>query len=275
MIKYAFDTSWKEACDRVHAWIDIHVQRALEETSDESGLDKDTKAKPQSRYILLHEMAKQIRDPIDLRFQILNVFVPGRDTTSILVANILFHLARNPEIWTQLRAESMALGETPLTFEVLKSLKLFQYVIDETLRLQGPSGRVPRKAIRDTILPVGGGPEGKAPIFVKKGTIVSPNLSGMGHDKDVWGDDVEEFKPQRWLDKRPLWEFVPFIGGPRVCPAQQQVRTQTTYLLVRMTREFVRIVNRDPVKEYVELVKMTTESRNGVKVAFFPSAAES
>lgn len=70
------------------------------------------------------------------------------------------------------------------------------------------------------------------------------------------------------------WEFTPFLGGPRICPAQQQVLTQSVYLLVRMTRRFARIENRDTALEYVEMVRMTTESRNGVKVALFTSEGE-
>lgn len=75
-IKFAFDTTWKESYGRVHAWVDVHVQRALEETSGEIGQDKNIQRKPPSRYVLLNEMAKQIRDSIELRFQILNVFFP-------------------------------------------------------------------------------------------------------------------------------------------------------------------------------------------------------
>lgn len=88
------------------------------------------------------------------------------------------------------------------------------------------------------------------------------------------GNDVDEFKPQRLNDKRMVWEFTPFLGGPRICPAQQQVLTQSVYLLVRMTRSFASIENRDTVLEYVEMVRMTTESRNGVKVALFSSKGE-
>ena len=219
------------------------------------------------RYILLHEMAKEIRDPIELRFQILNVFLPARDTTSIAVANALFHLARNPNVWTDLRSAALSLGSQPLTFEVLKSLTLFKYVLFETIRLQGPSGRVLRTALRNTLLPVGGGPSGRSPVFVEKGAVVALSLWGLHHDKDIWGDDVDEFKPQRWVDKRPMWEFVPFLGGPRICPAQQQVLTQAVYVLVRLVREFASIGNRDPTLEYVEMTKTTVESRNGVKIA--------
>ena len=216
-------------------------------------------------------MAKEIRDPIELRFQILNVFLPARDTTSIAVGNALFHLARNPKVWTDLRSTALALGSQALTFEVLKSLVLFKHVLFETIRLQGPSGRVLRTALHNTILPIGGGPDGQSPIFVEQGAVVALNLWGLHHDVGIWGEDANEFKPQRWVDKRPMWDFVPFLGGPRICPAQQQVLTQAVYVLVRLVREFSSIENRDPTEEYIELTKMTTESRNGVKIALFPA----
>ena len=45
---------------------------------------------------------------------------------------------------------------------------------------------------------------------------------------------------------------------------------EATYVLLRLAKEFARIENRDPVTEYVDLVMMTTESRNGVKTALIP-----
>jgi cytochrome P450 len=269
-IIFAFDRQWKRAYDKLHSYIDVHVKRALELTSPKN-LQKAEDEEKQTRYILLHEMAKQIRDPVELRFQILNVFIAARATTSTLMANMLFHLARHPKIWAELREQSLALGDQPLTFELLKTLTFFRHVIHETLRLTGPSGRAQRKAIRNTILPVGGGTDGKAPVFVEKGTVIAIDLYSLHHDKDIWGDDAFEFKPHRWEGKKPMWEFVPFLGGPRMCPAQQQVLTQSVYLLVRLTREFVKIENRDEVWEYVESSKGVTESRNGVKVALFSS----
>ena len=277
--RYMFDHKWKEAYKKVHAFIDEHVKKALEGTAR---TDWSTAAKatlldshaPPHRYILLHEMTKEIRDPVELRSQILQVFLPAPDTTSIAVGNALFHLARNPNVWTDLRSAALSLGTQPLIFEVLKSLVLFKHVLFETIRLQGPSGRVLRIAIRNTVLPVGGGPNGQAPVFVKKGTVVALHLWGLHHDRDIWGDDVNEFRPQRWVDRRPMWEFVPFLGGPRICPAQQQVLTQAIYVLVRLVRVFGGIENRDSTQEYVELTKMTVESRNGVKIELFPAASD-
>jgi cytochrome P450 monooxygenase len=270
---YYFDKSWKLAYQKVHAWVDAHVERALMETLSEKATLSEPDEQSPSRYVLLHEMAKHLKNPVDLRFQILNIFLPARDSISILVGNALFHLARNPDVWLQLRNESLALGGQALTFEVLKSMQLLRYVINETIRLQGPSGKLQRIAICNTILPSGGGLEGKSPIFVEKGTTVALNLWGLHHDRDIWSEDVMSFNPLRWQERRLPWEFVPFLGGPRVCPAQQQVLTQASYLLVRMVREFERIDNRDQCIDYVELTKMTTESRNGIKVAFFTSSS--
>ena len=72
------------------------------------------------------------------------------------------------------------------------------------------------------------------------------------------------------MGSKHTWGWTPFFGGPRICPAQQQVLTQAVYLLVRMVMTFEKIENRDASVEYVELTKMLTESRNGVKVALYP-----
>lgn len=187
--RYMFDKKWKKSYEKVHAFVDNHVQRTLTETAptDFSTVSKTVHLdkKTPHRYSLLQEMAREIRDPIKLRSQILNVFPPARDTTSIAVSNTLFHLARNPKVWTDFRSVTLSLGSQPLTFEVLKSLTLFRYVVFETIRLQGPSGRVLRTALCNTILPVGSGPNGQSPIFVEQGVVVALHLWGLHHDTDI------------------------------------------------------------------------------------------
>jgi cytochrome P450 monooxygenase len=260
------DKEWKEAYMKVHKYVDEQVVRALQATADQRSAPEKPETK--ERYVLLDEMAKQVRDPIQLRYHILGVFNPARDTTSILVGNALFQLARHPQVWAKLRKTSLELGDTPLTFEKLKSLVDFRYVIHETIRVCGPAARIWRVAIRDTVLPVGGGPDQKSPVFVSRGTPVVLGIWSMNHDKDIWGDDVDDFKPERWIGRKPLWDFVPFLGGPRICPAQQQVLTHSIYVLVRLTRKFAEMENCDPVFEYIEEFTLGFSSRNGVKVAF-------
>ena len=97
------------------------------------------------------------------------------------------------------------------------------------------------------------------------------NLWGLHHDPEIWGDDVDLFRPGRWEGRKSLWEFVPFLGGPRICPAQQLVLTQAIYVLCRLVKEFPGgIENRDETVGYVERTKITTESRNGVMIGLLP-----
>jgi len=103
---------------------------------------------------------------------------------------------------------------------------------------------------------------------VRKGTQIDMDFGLMQRDEDLWGPDADMFRPERWEDLKPMWKYIPFLGGPRICPAQQMVLTQYGYLLVRFIQEFEGIENRDEEIKFVEEHRMTKQSRNGVKVAF-------
>lgn len=40
-----------------------------------------------------------------------------------------------------------------------------------------------------------------APIFIPKGGLVSWNLWALHRRKDYFGEDAEDFRPERWLDE--------------------------------------------------------------------------
>ena len=62
---------------------------------------------------------------------------------------------------------------------------------------------------------------------------------GLVHrDEDLWGEDALEFKPSRWEQKVPAWQYLPFMGGPRVCIGQQFALTEAGFLLVRLLQAF-------------------------------------
>ncbi|KAF4635042.1 hypothetical protein G7Y89_g3059 [Cudoniella acicularis] len=265
------DPYWKKAYTKVHAFVDKHVERALEKKS------RPEKEIPGSkRYVLLEEMTKTTQDPYDLRMQILNVFFPARDTAAIAFADAIFELARHPLEWTKLRTEvSKIEPDQALTFQFLHSLKFTKAIIEETLRLHPAASRIGRTSLRDSILPKGGGPDGQSPIFVPKGIVVEMDLYTVQRDTSIWGEDADEFKPDRWTKSgRTLWEakwqYEPFLGGIRMCPAQNQVLTQLAFLLVRFAQEFKTLENRDEILEYFEVITMTVESKNGVKIAVKP-----
>lgn len=248
-------------CKVIHDFIDDCIVRhrsAEKPTSD-----------GRRRYILIEGMSKEIADPIALRSQLLSIFSLARETPAVAFSNILFLLARNPDVWANLRKEAATLDEKdPITPEILKRLPLFRNTVLETFRLHSPVTRNRRLAARDTVLPRGGGPDGSAPAFVPKGTLVWIDKFPSSRDTKIWGTDVEAFRPSRFEGRRSTgWEFTPFSGGPRMCPANQQVMSQCVYLLYRIVREFETIENRDPCQRYVEGILMCFNSKNGCRIS--------
>jgi cytochrome P450 len=96
----------------------------------------------------------------------------------------------------------------------------------------------------------------------------------MHRDPDIWGDDAETFRPERWEGFESGGHYIPFSAGPRVCPGQQLTLTETAYVLVKLLRAYRDIVNRDPEMVFVEESRLTVESRNGVLVGLVPAEEE-
>jgi cytochrome P450 len=63
----------------------------------------------------------------------------------------------------------------------------------------------PRVANKNTVIPLGGGKDGKSPLFVPKGTALIVNIHSANRRQEVYGEDAEEFRPERWEDLRPGW----------------------------------------------------------------------
>ena len=277
---FVLDPTWKRAYTKVHKFVDKLVAAAIDnQNRKEASKKKNLGAGSDEprKYVLLEEMAKETKDPYKLRNEGLNIFFPARDTAAIAFGDSMFELARHPEWWMRLREEILALGPEPsLSFELLKSLKVTKAIISETLRLHPAASHIGRAALKDTVLPVGGGADCQSPLFIPKGQTLEMDLYVLHRDPDSWGADAEQFNPGRWLNEdRPLWEakwqYAPFLGGTRMCPARQQVLTQLSYLLVRMAQNFKAVKNEDGVFEYLEEVRMTVASRNSVQISLDPA----
>jgi cytochrome P450 len=173
------------------------------------------------RYSFLGELLAQDLPLIKIRTELLNVLLAGRETTSALLSNLFFTLSRRSDIQSRLRAEIGDLRN--LEFEKIKNLKYLRAFINESLRLYPIVPINSREALQDTSLPIGGGIDGKSPIFVPKGRTVVFNIYALHRRTDIYGEDANEFKPERWLDEgdrkgiRPGWAYLPFNGGPRIC----------------------------------------------------------
>jgi Cytochrome P450 len=242
--------SFHQSCKRIHEFADYYVNLAL--TTDLSSLKGNDSSGTHKRdkYIFLQELVASTRDSTELRSQLLNILLAGRDTTSGLLGWTFYTLVRHPEIYSKLRTIIISRFGTysqprDITFANLKSCAYLQHVLNEILRLYPNVPVNSRRCVRATTLPRGGGPDGTAPIYVREGQEVNYLVHVMHHRKDLWGEDVEQFRPERWEGKKVGWEYLPFNGGPRICLGQQFALTEAGYVIVRLVQRFDRLANED------------------------------
>ena len=191
---------------------------------DESTEETNTTLK---RITFLDQLTTETTDKVRIRSELLNLLLAGRDSTAALMSNVFFELSRRPEIQDRLRQEvATHVGNELPTFEGIKSMKYLRAILNESLRIHPIVPENARQAVCDTVLPLGGGEDGKSPALVKKGQMVSWSSYAMHRREDLYGKDAAEFNPERWLDDvdgdgrkglRVGWEYLPFNGGPRIC----------------------------------------------------------
>lgn len=228
---------------------------------------EEAKQSEPPKYNLITALLESTNDHKLIRSETLNVLLAGRDTVASLLSNVLWELPRHPQILTSLRDEITSVcGTNPPSYDQLKSMRYLRAIINESERLYPIVPANSREAVVDTLLPRGGGEDGKSPVLIPKGSYVAWHMYSMQRRKDLFGADADVFRPERWLDPdfRPGWGFVPFSGGPRVCIGQNLALTETMYVVVRFVQEFG-LVRRDD-EEWVEKLSITCTGLNGCRV---------
>lgn len=164
----------------------------------------------------------------ELTAEALTQLIAGSDTTSNSSCAITYYLAANPSAQHKLQAEldehlSPATMSSPATsYEKVKSLPYLNACINEGLRLHSTSAMgLPRVIPPGTVLEVCGEKFGP-------GSILSVPSFTVHRDKGVWGEEVEAFRPERWMEAgvdvqagvgtgKMSKAFNPFSYGPRAC----------------------------------------------------------
>ncbi|KAH9896682.1 cytochrome P450 [Cubamyces lactineus] len=205
---------------------------ALENGEHGSGDGKDIMS-----VLLKANSAAEIRDRLsddELVAQISTLLFAATDTTSNALARTLHILSQRPEVQTKLRKEILdARDGNDLPYDVLDTLPYLDAVCKETLRVYSPSPVNYRQAVQDTTLPLSSpvkATDGSCieSVFVPKGSIVLISLPACNCNKELWGEDADEWKPERWLSPLPraleevsipgpFAHLMSFLAGGRAC----------------------------------------------------------
>ncbi|KAI0324489.1 cytochrome P450 [Cubamyces sp. BRFM 1775] len=166
--------------------------------------------------------------------QISTLLFAATDSTSNALAKILHVLCERPDAQQGLRDEILAASDgNDLPYDAIDTLPYLDAICKETLRLYPLTPIGHRQAYRDTTLPFSKpvrGTDGSLleSVFILKDTIVVYSISECNRNKELWGDDADEWKPERWLAPLPRaieqasvpgpWaHLMTFSGGAHAC----------------------------------------------------------
>ncbi|KAI7741756.1 hypothetical protein M8C21_000600 [Ambrosia artemisiifolia] len=129
---------------------------------------------------------------------------------------------------------SKVFGDRKPDIEGLNQLKIINIIFLEVLRLYTPVVGMPRMVHKETKL---------GNITLPAGTLMQVHTMLLHYDPSIWGDDVKEFKPERFSQgvskvTKGQTAFIPFGGGPRVCIGQNFAMLEAKMSLVMILSRF-------------------------------------
>ena len=192
---------------------------------------------------LINSLLDHIQDHRIVADAAMNYLSAGRDTTAQSLTWTLYLLLRHPryqdflldEVANKFPSASRSSSLHGLTYDAVlpNSLPYLHSIFTEALRLYPPVPFELKECTAPTTFPDGTWlPQGSAVIWVPW---------AMGRSCQIWGDDSERFKPERWLDtsgsivlQKSAFEFPVFNAGPRSCLGKKLAELLAVAVLARL-----------------------------------------
>ncbi|KAK2654636.1 hypothetical protein Ddye_014492 [Dipteronia dyeriana] len=163
-------------------------------------------------------------------------YLAGQETTASLLIWAMVLLCMHPSWQTLAREEVFQVfGNHKPEFDDLNHLKLVSKILHETLRLYSSIPVLTRATYKETKL---------GEISIPPGILVSLPILMVHQDHEYWGDDAEEFNPDRFshgLSKASSnneVSFFPFSWGPRICIGQNFALMEAKLTLAMILQNF-------------------------------------
>ncbi|XP_062010240.1 cytochrome P450 724B1 [Rosa rugosa] len=215
-------------------------------------------------------LSKQSLNDDEIVSIVLDIMLGGYETTSTLMALIVYFLHHSPIAFAKLKEEHQAIRENkedesaPLDWEDYKKMEYSYNVICEAMRCGNVVKFVHRKALQDVKF---------KELVIPSGWKVLPIFTASHMDPDLH-DNPAQFDPSRWTSdhyKEMSRKVTPFGGGARLCPGAELAKVVISFFLHHLVLTYRWKTKSDECP----LAYPYVEFRRGLLIEIEPAAAGS
>ncbi|KAK2641831.1 hypothetical protein Ddye_023594 [Dipteronia dyeriana] len=166
--------------------------------------------------------------------KIIGLLIGGHDTASSTISFIVKYLAELPHVYNEVFKEQMEIAKSKkpgefLNWDDLQKMKYSWNVACEVLRITPPLQGAFREAINDFIF---------NGFSIPKGWKIYWSTYSTHKDSEYF-PEPEKFDPTRFEGKGPApYTYVPFGGGPRMCPGKEYARLEILVFMHNLIKRF-------------------------------------
>lgn len=178
----------------------------------------------------------------DLRAEAMVFTSAALEGVAAFISPLIDNITQNPEIYVKVRTEienfeAKGLMSSPVVkFEETNNLSFFMACVYETLRHDAPAQTILPRYVSE------GGILGYS-MLIPDGTEIAASPYIIHRDKDTFGEDADDFRPERWLEDPMRSERMQRGGmwfgyGNRECPGKYFAHLEFQKLCVELFRRF-------------------------------------
>jgi cytochrome P450 len=147
--------------------------------------------------------------------EVMTFLFAGYDTTSALLRWSCFYLSKHQDVQQLVYEEVMRVwpDDGPIDPDKIRELTYLKNVLSEILRLRPPSSSWTERTVMEDVEING--------YVLPKGTNLGLGMQYAQLNPDYWGEDADEFRPERMGEPRHTFAYIPFSAGMRNCIGQK------------------------------------------------------